>query len=239
MVGYVKGTTPDSEMARVREAFAMATAAIYAWPNPAEARDAADALRQLVLDLQRETASFRGYLAAYLMDAHGMTVTELAVFLGVSRPRASQIISAARERGTPVTEPTTLPEQKHVVLAVITSGHDVLVEKRRDGIPPYSFPGGEIDHDETYAQAAERRVLAETGVSVTTTRLIGRRIHPKTSRVIVYCHAARSTPTEVRLGDPEDLEEVRWASIDETRDLMPDMFSSVRQYLDELQRGQV
>ena len=237
MVGYVKGTTPDSEMARVREAFAMATAAIYAWPNPAEARDAADALRQLVLDLQRETASFRGYLAAYLMDAHGMTVTELAVFLGVSRPRASQIISAARERGTPVTEPTTLPEQKHVVLAVITSGHDVLVEKRRDGIPPYSFPGGEIDHDETYAQAAERRVLAETGVSVTTTRLIGRRIHPKTSRVIVYCHAAVDTD-EVRLGDPEDLEEVRWASIDETRDLMPDMFSSVRQYLDELQRGQ-
>lgn len=238
MVGYVKGTTPDSEMARVREAFAMATAAIYAWPNPAEARDAADALRHLILDLQRETAGFRGYLAAYLMDAHGMTVTELAVFLGVSRPRASQIISAARERGTPVTEPTTLTEQKHVVLAIITSGRSVLIEKRRDGIPPYSFPGGEIDHDETYAQAAERRVLAETGVSITTTRLIGRRIHPKTSRVIVYCHAIAGS-ADVRLCDPGDLEEVRWASIDETRAIMPDMFSSVRQYLDELQRGQV
>ena len=32
------------------------------------------------------------------MDAHGMTINELAAFLGVSGPRACQIISAARER---------------------------------------------------------------------------------------------------------------------------------------------
>jgi 8-oxo-dGTP diphosphatase len=236
MVGYVKGTTPDGEMARVREAFALATTAIQAWPDPREAQAAADQLVEMARNLQKEAADFRGYLAAYLMDAHGMTITELAAFLGVSRPRASQIISAARERGTPVTEPTTLPEQKHVVLAIITSGHNVLIEKRRDGIPPYSFPGGEIEHDETYAQAAKRRVLAETGVNITTTTLIGRRLHPKTSRVVVYAHATVDS-TDVHLGDPEDLAEVRWASIDETRELMPDMFGTVRQYLDELQRA--
>ena len=39
------------------------------------------------------------------------------------------------------------------------------------------------------------------------------------------------------MGDPDDLDEVRWASIDETRELMPDMYGPVRQYLDELQRA--
>ena len=43
-------------------------------------------------------------------------------------------------------------------------------------------------------------------------------------------------PGDPQLGDPEDLEEVRWASIDETRMLMTDMYGPVRQYLDELQR---
>ena len=52
---------------------------------------------------------------------------------------------------------------------------------------------------------------------------------------MVYCHATVPAPMTT-LGDPEDLLSVRWASIDETRELMPDMFSSVRQYLDELQR---
>ena len=235
MVGYVKGTTPEGEMNRVREAFALATAAIYAWPNPAEARDAADELHEITRQLQSEASAFRGHLAAYLMDAHGMSITELAAFLGVSQPRASQIISAARKKGDPVSDPGTFPEQPHVVLAVITSDKRVLVEQRRDGIPPWSFPGGEIEPGENYIQAARRRVREETGLSMLTATLIGRRIHPKTSRVMVYCHATVSG-TDVHVGDPEDLLTVRWASIDETRELMPDMYGTVRQYLDELQR---
>ena len=66
-------------------------------------------------------------------------------------------------------------------------------------------------------------------------RFIGRRIHPKTSRVMVYGHVEVG-PGEPQNGDPDDLAEVRWASIDETRSLMPDMYGPVRQYLDELQR---
>ena len=235
VVGYEKGTTPSSEMARIREAFARTAAAIQAWPNPREARAAVDDLQVLVKDLQREAAEFRGFLAAYLMDTHGMTVTELAAFLGVSRPRASQIISVARERGNPVTEPLTLPEQPHVVLAVITSDQGVLVAKRRDGIPPWTFPGGEITGGETAADALRRRVREETGLEPTEVRFIGRRLHPRTSRVVVYGHV-EVNPGEPVLGDAEDLAEIRWASIDETRDLMPDIYGPVRQYLDELQR---
>jgi 8-oxo-dGTP diphosphatase len=223
-------------MAHVREAFARAAAAIQAWPDAQEARDAADDLQTLVKDLQREAAEFRGYLAAYLMDTHGMTITELAAFLGVSRPRASQIISVARERGNPVTEPLTLPEQPHVALAIITSDQGVLVARRKDGIPPWTFLGGEILPGETSGDALRRKVADEAGLSVTAVRFIGRRIHPKTSRVMVYGHV-EVEPGEPHLGDPDDLAEVRWASIDETRELMPDIYGPVRQYLDELQRN--
>lgn len=222
-------------MNHIREAFARATTAIYAWPDAAEAKTAADDLQKLASDLRREAAEFRGRLAAYLMDAHGLSVTELAAFLGVSRPRASQIISAARERGNPVTEPLTLPEQPHVVLAVITSDKGVLVARRNDKIPPWTFPGGEIRQGETPAEALRRKVQHESGLTVTSTRFIGRRLHPKTSRVMVYGHV-EVEPGEARLGDPDDLAELRWASIDETRTLMPDMYGPVRAYLDELNR---
>ena len=235
MTGYEKGTTPAGEMARIREAFFRATTAIYAWPDARKARESADELQGLVKDLQREAAEFRGHLAAYLMDEHGLTVTELAAFLGVSRPRASQIISAARERGNPVTEPLSLPEQPHIALAIITSDRGVLVAKRRDGIPPWTFIGGEFLPGETGEQALRRKVAVEAGLTATSVRFIGRRLHPKTSRVMVYGHV-EVEPSDPRLGDPEDLEEVRWASIDETRELMPDMYGPVRQYLDELQR---
>jgi 8-oxo-dGTP diphosphatase len=134
-----------------------------------------------------------------------------------------------------VTEPTTLPEQPHVALAIITSGRGVLVAKRRDGIPPWTFLGGDIREGESSGDALRRRVQAEAGLTVTSVRFIGRRIHPKTSRVMVYGHV-EVAPGEPELGDPEDLEDVQWVSIDETRTLMPDMFSPVRQYLDELVR---
>ncbi len=235
MTGYVKGMTPEGEMTHIREAFAQATAAIYAWPDAAEARDAADSLQDLIGDLRRQAAEFRGYLAAYLMDAHGLTVTELAAFLGVSRARASQIISLAREKGNPVTEPLTLPEQPHVALAVITSDRGVLIAKRRDGIPPWTFLGGEIRSGETSGDALRRKVQDEAGLAVTSVRFIGRRIHPKTSRVMVYGHV-ETEPGEPQNGDPDDLAEVRWAAINETLNLMPDMYGPVRQYLDEIQR---
>jgi 8-oxo-dGTP pyrophosphatase MutT (NUDIX family) len=235
MTGYAKGTTPDSEMDRLREAFARATAAIKAWPNAGEAWQAANTLTELVAELRGEAAEFRGYLAAYLLDYHGLTTQELAAFMGVTRQRASQIVARAREKGNPVTEPTTLPEQPHVALAIITSDQGVLIAKRRDGIPPWTFLGGEIRDNESSGDALRRRVEAEGGLRVQSVHFIGRRIHPKTSRVMVYGHV-EVEPGEPRLGDPEDLEEVRWVSIDETRTLMPDMYGPVRQYLDELAR---
>lgn len=237
MAGYQKGTTPTSELERLEQAFATACAAIYAWPDASEAWKAANDLGNLIRRLQGQSADFRGYLAAYLADYHGLTVTELATFFGISRPATSNLLKRARAKGNPVIDPTSMPEQPNVVLAIITSDQGVLVAHRVDRIPPWTFPGGEIRPGESSGDAVRRRVHEETGVDVFSTVFIGRRIHPKTSRVMVYVHATVNS-TEVTLGDPEDLDEVRWAPIDETRELMPDMYPPVRQYLDQLQQAQ-
>ena len=235
MTGYVKGTTPDGEIAHMDESFYRATSAIRAWPDVAQAWEAAKALAGLVEKLRTETADFRDWLAAYMADERGLTHEELAAFMGVSRAAVSQRIARAREKGYPVTEPATLPEQSHVGLAIITSDRGVLIAKRRDGIPPWTFLGGDIHEGESAENALRRRVAAESRLTVESVGFIGRRIHPKTSRVMVYCHV-KVAEGEPQVGDPEDLEEVRWVSIDETRTLMPDMYGPVRQYLDELAR---
>lgn len=235
MTGYVKGTTPDGEMTHMDEAFSRATAAIRAWPDATEALAAAKALAELVEKKRTETREFRDWLAAELADTRNVTHDELAASMGVSRAAVSQRIKRAREKGYPVTEPATMPEQAHVGLAVITSDRGVLVAKRRDGIPPWTFLGGEIHEGESAMDALRRRVQAESGLTVESVTFIGRRIHPKTSRVMVYCHV-KVAAGDPQLGDPEDLEEVRWVSINETSILMSDMYGPVRQYLDELQR---
>ena len=235
MTGYVKGTTPDGEMAHMDEAFYRATTAIRAWPDAAGALEASKALWDRVEKMRTETKEFRDWLAAYLADSYNVTHEELAASMGVSRAAVSQRIARARVKGYPVTEPATLPEQPHVGLAIITSDQGVLIAKRRDGIPPWTFLGGDIHEGESAENALRRRVTAESKLTVESVGFIGRRIHPKTSRVMVYCHV-RVAAGDPQIGDPEDLEEVRWATIDETRTLMPDMYGPVRQYLDELQR---
>ena len=135
-----------------------------------------------------------------------------------------------------MTEPLTLPEQAHIALAIITSQDGrVLIARRHDGIPPWTFPGGEFLPGETGDQALRRKVRTETGLTPVTTRFVGRRLHPKTSRIMVYGHVTVEPGDPVN-GDPDDLAEVRWAGIDETRDKMPDMYGPVRIYLDEMQR---
>lgn len=225
-------------MRALREAFARATAAIYAWPNPTEAWQYANDLSKLVgKELRGEGADFRAYLAVYLMDYHRLTREEMAAFMKVTPTRVDQIIARARKRGNPVTDPATLPEQPPVVLAVITSDRGVLVANRRDKVPPVTFPGGDLEPGESPADAATRRIQVETGLTFAPTdwQFIDRRIHPKTSRHMIYVRADVNE-TELDPGDPDDLENVRWASIAEVNELMPDMFQPVRNYLNEIAR---
>jgi 8-oxo-dGTP diphosphatase len=68
-----------------------------------------------------------------------------------------------------------------IAVAVVTSSRGVLLGRRRDGNPPWTFPGGKAEPGETPAEAAVRETAEETGVAVTATGEIGRRTHPATA----------------------------------------------------------
>jgi 8-oxo-dGTP diphosphatase len=233
MAGHVKGTTARGEIKIITAAFHRAAVAIEASSDPAEAFREAGELGDLAQRISAGAADLRGYLAARLYTEKRLTLAELAPLLGVGKTRTAQIVSIGKKRvGNPVTDPGTDPEPVQVVAAIIASERGVLIERRNDRIPPWTFPAAEILPGESPVDAVRRRVPQETGITVTPLHVIGRRIHPKTGRVMIYV-AATPDSLDVRNGDPADTAEVRWAVLDDARTLMPDMFGPARDYLTE------
>jgi 8-oxo-dGTP diphosphatase len=104
-----------------------------------------------------------------------------------------------------------------IAVAVVTSSRGVLLGRRRDGNPPWTFPGGKAEPGETPAEAAVRETAEETGVAVTATGEIGRRTHPATGRLVVYVAAVPADDGETRAG--KELTEVRWVTPEEADEL--------------------
>lgn len=225
----MKGTSVTAEVKAIRAAFARAIAAVQASPDVEQAFRDASALGDLAKQLESETADFRAYLAARLADTNALSVSELGKLLGMSRSRAQQLVTAGRSKENPVTDPGTEPEPASVAAAIITSEKGVLVARRHDRIPPWTFPATEIGAGESPATAAARAVRKETGLTATVDHVIGRRIHPKTGRVMIYLEATVEG-TDAQVGDA-DLAEVRWIDLAEADQLMPDMFPAARQHL--------
>lgn len=212
----------------MRAAFVRAVAAIQASPDAREAFQGAAALGGLTKQLEGEIADFRAFLAASA-HAGGMSMAQVANLADISRSRAAQLVAIGRSKENPVTDPGTEPEPASVAAAVITSGEGLLVARRHDRIPPWTFPATEIQPGESPAVAAARAVRKETGLSATIDHVIGRRIHPKTGRVMIYMEATVDG-TDAQVGDA-DLAEVRWIDLAEADQLMADMFPAVRQHL--------
>src|SRR3954454_24945857 len=97
-----------------------------------------------------------------------------------------------------------------VELAVGAGPIGVLAGRRRDGIPPWLFPGGTLEPGESPAQAAVRGCLEETGLPVRVEREIGRRAHPVTGRHVVYLACTLPTATAIRTPPSTELVELRW-----------------------------
>lgn len=129
-------------------------------------------------------------------------------------------------------EPATSPEKQPVVAAIVTSSLGVLIGRRNDGKPPWTFIAGEIEPGEAQADAAIREVKEETGLLVTAGRQeIGRRVHPKTGRTMIYLSCTPTQGTDVFVGDEDELAEVRWVGLAEADELLPGMFEPVREHL--------
>ncbi len=121
-----------------------------------------------------------------------------------------------------------------IVAAIVTSPLGVLVGRRMDGKPPWTFIAGEQDavKDENPADTAVREVKEETGLRVRAREVIGERVHPKSGRHMIYMAAAPTHGTDVFVGDEEELAEVRWVSLAEADQLMGGMiYEPVHEYL--------
>jgi 8-oxo-dGTP pyrophosphatase MutT (NUDIX family)/transcriptional regulator with XRE-family HTH domain len=128
---------------------------------------------------------------------------------------------------------TDLNEVRPVVAAIVTSPLGVLIGRRNDGKPPWTFIAGEVEPGERPEDAAVREVKEETGLLVKAGALIGERVHPKTGRTMIYMAATPTHGTDVFVGDPDELAEVRWVSVAEAEELLPGMFKPVLDYLRE------
>ena len=122
-----------------------------------------------------------------------------------------------------------------IVTAIVTSELGVLVGRRNDGRPPWTFISGEQDavQDESPRDTAVREVKEETGLEIEAGEVIGERDHPRTGRHMIYMAARPVRGTEVIVGDEEELAEVRWVSLAEADELMAEygMFGPVHEYL--------
>lgn len=120
-----------------------------------------------------------------------------------------------------------------VAAAIVVSPLGVLVGRRNDGKPPWTFIAGEVEPGETAPFAAVREVKEETGLEVRDTGEIGQRVHPATGRTMIYIAAVPVRPNhlDVFVGDPQELAEVRWLTLAEADELLPGIFEPVRAYL--------
>jgi 8-oxo-dGTP pyrophosphatase MutT (NUDIX family) len=135
-------------------------------------------------------------------------------------------------------QPADQPERPSVMVAIITSRLGVLAGRRNDGKPPWTFPAGENELHESPADTIIRETKEETGLLIKAGTTIGERVHPRTSRHMVYVAATPAGRNRsVWVGDPDELAEVRWLTLAEVDELMPDMFPPVRKHLDRVLRS--
>lgn len=132
--------------------------------------------------------------------------------------------------GEPVHDPAA-PLKPSVAAAIVTSKQGVLVERRHDGRPLWTFPAGEIEPGEAPVDTAIRETKEECDLAIVVSHVIGERVHPKTGTHMIYLAARPYQGTEVHNGDENELAEVRWVSLTEAEQLLTGMFEPVHEHL--------
>jgi 8-oxo-dGTP diphosphatase len=132
-----------------------------------------------------------------------------------------------------MTETTT--DKPALSMAVIVHEGKLLMIRRREreGDLLWALPGGAIEPGEAAEEAAVRETVEETGLVVTSIKLLGERVHPKTHRTMSYT-ACEVVQGEARVADKDEVDAVAWVTLDEIPKYVPyGLFEPVQEYLDE------
>ena len=203
-------------------------------------------------DLFEELASVRREAGLQIYKDEGLSLSQLAARIGVSKQRAAQIVKAQPTPPAlpeePVPQPATdahrppvldahTPLQPSIVAAIVTSKEGVLVERRHDGRPLWTFPAGEAEPGESPADTAIRETKEECGIQIVVSHVIGERTHPKTGRHMIYLAARPYQGTSVHNGDEAELAEVKWVDLGDAEELLVGMFAPVHEHLQATLNG--
>jgi 8-oxo-dGTP diphosphatase len=243
--------TADTDR-KINAAFAACRAALAAIAGLRDRRDRADAAAQLsdrLQDFSAEAVRMRNEDALQLFESEKLSLGQLARLAGVSKARADQLVRRHRAQRKhqphPVEEPvpeTTAhtpqplldahtPLRPSIVAAIVTSKEGVLIERRHDGRPLWTFPAGEAEPGESPADTAIRETKEECGIQIVVSHVIGERNHPKTGRHMIYLAARPYQGTAVHNGDEAELAEVKWVHMGEAEELLVGMFEPVHEHL--------
>ena len=205
-------------------------------------------------DFYMDPGMFLGDRDYALTSLHG-TLLNAMLSLGLTEDRLHMVVAAAAryaemlrngdtaEAPSPTTPQVTMPkplprpEPQPVIAAIITSGQSVLITQRRDANPPWGFVTGWSEPGETHADTIIREAKEEADLQVKVGERIGERDHPLTGKHMIYYAARPTRGTEIHVGDKAELLAVRWASLAEAEQLMPDMFGPVHAYLERTLTG--
>jgi 8-oxo-dGTP pyrophosphatase MutT (NUDIX family)/transcriptional regulator with XRE-family HTH domain len=162
-----------------------------------------------------------------------MLITERVSAGGVIRAPLASAGTGPAAFGLGAAQRSEPDKRPPIVAAIVTSPLGVLVGRRVDGKPPWTFIAGEQDavKDENPADTAVREVKEETGLRIVAGELIGERVHPKTGRTMIYLTAKPTHGTDIFVGDEDELAEVRWVGLAEADELLSGMFEPVREHL--------
>jgi len=238
-----------SEIRAALTAVRDAIAAIRGLPTTQARIRAVGSFLEPLRGLFEDLASVRREVGLQIYKDEGLSLSQLAARIGVSKQRAAQIVKAGEQptppgpAEEPVPDVTTYAQQAPVldphaplrppiVAAIVTSKEGVLITRRHDGKPLHGFVTGEVEPGESPLDAAVREVKEETGLEIVVSHLIGERNpHPQTGRHVIYLAARPYNGTGVHVGDENELAEVRWASLAEAERLLIGLYEPVHEHL--------